>query len=419
MLEALRNAWKIPELRRRITFTCLMFLVFRIGSHIPVPGIDPRVLQDVFNQGNLLGFLDLFSGGALKRVSIFALSVTPYITSSIVIQLLTIVIPSWEEMAKEGEEGRKKLAQYTRYATVILALIQALGMVAWMKSAIINPNWVTYTVIVLALTAGTAFLMWLGEEITDKGIGNGISLIIFAGIVSRLPVGIVQVISYLKVGAISIINVILLLLASLAIVVAVIYVQEGERRISVQYSKRVVGRRVYGGQSTHIPLKVNQAGVIPIIFASSVLLFPATIAQFVSHPWAQAVARVLQVGTPLYTILYFGLSIFFTFFYTAITFNPVEVSKNMQKYGGFIPGIRPGRPTSDYISRVLYRITVVGALFIALVAVLPMFMGKITGAEGLSFGGTGVLIVVGVALETMKQIEAHMLMRHYEGFLKK
>jgi preprotein translocase subunit SecY len=419
VLEALRNAWKIPELRRRITFTCLMFLVFRIGSHIPVPGIDPRVLQDVFNQGNLLGFLDLFSGGALKRVSIFALSVTPYITSSIVIQLLTIVIPSWEEMAKEGEEGRKKLAQYTRYATVILALIQALGMVAWMKSAIINPNWVTYTVIVLALTAGTAFLMWLGEEITDKGIGNGISLIIFAGIVSRLPVGIVQVISYLKVGAISIINVILLLLASLAIVVAVIYVQEGERRISVQYSKRVVGRRVYGGQSTHIPLKVNQAGVIPIIFASSVLLFPATIAQFVSHPWAQAVARVLQVGTPLYTILYFGLSIFFTFFYTAITFNPVEVSKNMQKYGGFIPGIRPGRPTSDYISRVLYRITVVGALFIALVAVLPMFMGKITGAEGLSFGGTGVLIVVGVALETMKQIEAHMLMRHYEGFLKK
>ncbi|MGI6129294.1 MAG: preprotein translocase subunit SecY [bacterium] len=419
MLEALRNAWKIPDLRRRITFTFLMFLVFRIGSHVPVPGIDPRVLQDVFDQGNLLGFLDLFSGGALKRVSLFALSVTPYITASIVTQLLTIVIPRWEELAKEGEEGRKKLAQYTRYGTVILALIQAIGMVAWMRSAVITPNWTTYTVIVLALATGTAFLMWLGEEITDKGIGNGISLIIFAGIVSRLPVGLGQIVSYLKVGAIGVINVVLLLMVSLAIVVAVIYVQEGERRISVQYAKRVVGRRVYGGQSTHIPLKVNQAGVIPIIFASSVLLFPGTVAQFVRHPWAQAVARVLQVGAPLYTVLYFSLAVFFTFFYTAITFNPVEVSKNMQKHGGFIPGIRPGRPTSDYISRVLYRITVVGALFIALVAVLPMFMGRLTGVEGLSFGGTGVLIVVGVALETMKQIEAHMLMRHYEGFLKK
>jgi preprotein translocase subunit SecY len=419
VLEALRNAWKIPDLRRRITFTFLMFLVFRIGSHVPVPGIDPRVLQDVFDQGNLLGFLDLFSGGALKRVSLFALSVTPYITASIVTQLLTIVIPRWEELAKEGEEGRKKLAQYTRYGTVILALIQAIGMVAWMRSAVITPNWTTYTVIVLALATGTAFLMWLGEEITDKGIGNGISLIIFAGIVSRLPVGLGQIVSYLKVGAIGVINVVLLLMVSLAIVVAVIYVQEGERRISVQYAKRVVGRRVYGGQSTHIPLKVNQAGVIPIIFASSVLLFPGTVAQFVRHPWAQAVARVLQVGAPLYTVLYFSLAVFFTFFYTAITFNPVEVSKNMQKHGGFIPGIRPGRPTSDYISRVLYRITVVGALFIALVAVLPMFMGRLTGVEGLSFGGTGVLIVVGVALETMKQIEAHMLMRHYEGFLKK
>jgi preprotein translocase subunit SecY len=419
VIEALRNAWKIPELRQRITFTSLMFLVFRIGSHIPVPGIDPRILEDVFSQGNLLGFLDLFSGGALKRVSVFALGVTPYITASIVTQLLTIVIPSWEEMAKEGEEGRKKLAQYTRYATVVLALIQALSMVAWMRSAVIRPSFTTYAVIVLALSAGTAFLMWLGEEITDKGIGNGVSLIIFAGIVSRLPTGLVQVASYLKVGAIGIINVVLLGLAALGIVVAVIYVQEGERRITVQYAKRVVGRRVYGGQSTHIPLKVNQAGVIPIIFASSVLLFPGTVAQFVNHPWAQAVAGALQMGKPLNTVLYFGLTIFFTFFYTAITFNPVEVAKNMQKYGGFIPGIRPGRPTSEYLSRVLYRITVVGALFIALVAILPIFMGTLTGVQGLSFGGTGVLIAVSVALETMKQIEAHMLMRHYEGFLKK
>ncbi|MDI3538443.1 MAG: preprotein translocase subunit SecY [Bacillota bacterium] len=419
MLSALRNAWKIPDLRRRITFTLLMFLVFRIGSHIPVPGIDPRVLQDVFAQGNLLGFLDLFSGGALKRVSIFALSVTPYITSSIIVQLLTIVIPRWEELAKEGEEGRKKLAQYTRYGTVVLALIQAAGMVAWMREAIVRPGWVSWSIIVLALTAGTAFLMWLGEEITDKGIGNGISLIIFAGIVSGLPAGLGKIIGYIQVRAINVLNILLLAVVVLAVIVAIIYVQEGERRITVQYAKRVVGRRVYGGQSTHIPLKVNQAGVIPIIFAMSVLLFPGTVAQFVHHPWAQAVANALQWGTTLNTVLYFGLNIFFTFFYTAVTFNPVDISKNLQKYGGFIPGIRPGRPTSDYISRVLYRITVAGALFIALVAILPMFMGTLTGVQGLYFGGTGVLIVVGVALETMKQIEAHMLMRHYEGFLKK
>lgn len=419
MLSALRNAWKIPDLRRRITFTLLMFLVFRIGSHIPVPGIDPRVLQDIFAQGNLLGFLDLFSGGALKRVSIFALSVTPYITSSIIVQLLTIVIPRWEELAKEGEEGRKKLAQYTRYGTVVLALIQAAGMVAWMRQAIVRPGWVSWSIIVLALTAGTAFLMWLGEEITDKGIGNGISLIIFAGIVSGLPAGLGKIIGYIQVRAINVLNILLLAVVALAVVVAIIYMQEGERRITVQYAKRVVGRRVYGGQSTHIPLKVNQAGVIPIIFAMSVLLFPGTVAQFVHHPWAQAVANALQWGTTLNTVLYFGLNIFFTFFYTAVTFNPVDISKNLQKYGGFIPGIRPGRPTSDYISRVLYRITVAGALFIALVAILPMFMGTLTGVQGLYFGGTGVLIVVGVALETMKQIEAHMLMRHYEGFLKK
>lgn len=419
MLDALRNAWKIPDLRRRLTFTLLMFLVFRIGSHIPVPGIDPRVLQDVFNQGNLLGFLDLFSGGALKRVSIFALSVTPYITASIIIQLLTIVIPKLEELAKEGEEGRKKLAQYTRYSTVVLALIQAAGMVAWMRDAVTHPGWVSWSIVVVALTAGTAFLMWLGEEITDKGIGNGISLIIFAGIVSRLPAGLGKIIGYVQVRAINVLNILLLAVVVLAVIVAIIYMQEGERRITVQYAKRMVGRRVYGGQSTHIPLKVNQAGVIPIIFAMSVLLFPGTVAQFVHHPWAQAVANALQWGTTLNTVLYFGLNVFFTFFYTAVTFNPVDISKNMQKYGGFIPGIRPGRPTSDYISRVLYRITVAGALFIALVAVLPMFMGSLTGVQGLYFGGTGVLIVVGVALETMKQIEAHMLMRHYEGFLKK
>ncbi|HHW91393.1 MAG TPA: preprotein translocase subunit SecY [Firmicutes bacterium] len=419
MLAALRNAWRIPELRQRIKFTFLMFLVFRIGSHIPVPNIDIAKIQEFLEAGTLFGFLDMFSGGALKSFSIFALSITPYITASIIMQLLTIVIPKWEQLAKEGEEGRKKLAQYTRYGAVILAFIQAVGMSMWMRNAVVDPSYLTYFVIAITLTAGTTFLMWLGEQITEKGIGNGISLIIFAGIVSQLPSGLGKIVGYVQVRAINILNILALAAIALLVVAAVIYIQEGERRITVQYAKRVVGRKIYGGQSTHIPLKVNQAGVIPIIFASSVLMFPGTVAQFINHPWARAVAGWLQFGTPLHTTLYVLLTIFFTYFYTAITFNPMDVADNMKKYGGFIPGLRPGKRTAEYIDRILSRLTLAGALFIAGIAIMPVFIGQLTGIQGIYFGGTGVLIVVGVALETMKQIEAHMLMRHYEGFMKK
>ncbi|HHY36879.1 MAG TPA: preprotein translocase subunit SecY [Firmicutes bacterium] len=419
MFAALRNAWRIPELRQRIKFTFLMFLVFRIGTHIPVPNIDIAQIQEFLEAGTLFGFLDLFSGGALKSFSVFALSITPYITASIIMQLLTIVIPKLEELAKEGEEGRKKITQYTRYGTVVLAFIQAVGMSLWMRSAVIDPSLLTFFVIAVTLTAGTTFLMWLGEQITEKGIGNGISLIIFAGIVSQLPSSLGKIIGYIQVRAINILNILALAAVALVVIIAVIYIQEGERRITVQYAKRVVGRKIYGGQSTHIPLKVNQAGVIPIIFASSVLMFPGTVAQFINHPWAQAVAGWLQFGTPLHTILYVLLTIFFTFFYTAITFNPMDVAENMKKYGGFIPGLRPGRRTAEYIDRILNRLTLAGALFIAAIAVMPVFIGQITGIQGIYFGGTGVLIVVGVALETMKQLEAYMLMRHYEGFMKK
>ncbi|NLJ34145.1 MAG: preprotein translocase subunit SecY [Firmicutes bacterium] len=419
MFEALRNAWKIPELRQRIKFTFFMFLVFRIGSHIPVPNIDVSKIQEFLEAGTLFGFLDLFSGGALKSFSIFALSITPYITASIIMQLLTIVIPRLEELAKEGQEGQEKISQYTRYAAIILAFIQAVGMSMWMRNAVIEPTRLTFFVIAITLTAGTTFLIWLGEQITEKGIGNGISLIIFAGIVSRLPSSMGKLLTYVQVKAINILNVLALAVVVLLVIAAIIYIQEGERRITVQYAKRVVGRKIYGGQSTHIPLKVNQAGVIPIIFASSVLMFPGTVAQFINHPWAQAVAGWLQFGTFLHTSLYVLLTIFFTYFYTAVSFNPMDVADNMRKYGGFIPGLRPGRRTGEYIERILSRLTLVGALFIAAIAVMPVFMGRLTGIEGIYFGGTGVLIVVGVALETMKQIEAHMLMRHYEGFMKK
>jgi len=419
VFEALRNAWKIPELRQRIKFTFLMFLVFRIGSHIPVPNIDVAKIQEFLEAGTLFGFLDLFSGGALKSFSVFALSITPYITASIIMQLLTIVIPRLEELAKEGQEGQEKITQYTRYAAIVLAFIQAVGMSMWMRNAVIEPTYLTFFVIAITLTAGTTFLIWIGEQITEKGIGNGISLIIFAGIVSRLPGSLVKLFSYVQVRAINILNVLALAVVVLVVIGAIIYIQEGERRITVQYAKRVVGRKIYGGQSTHIPLKVNQAGVIPIIFASSVLMFPGTVAQFINHPWAQAVAGWLQFGTFLHTSLYVLLTIFFTYFYTAVSFNPMDVADNMRKYGGFIPGLRPGRRTGEYIERIMGRLTLVGALFIAAIAVMPVFMGNLTGIEGIYFGGTGVLIVVGVALETMKQIEAHMLMRHYEGFMKK
>ena len=418
MLESIRRAWRLPDLRRRILYTLAMLLVFRVGTHVPVPGIDTAEIERLFKEGTLFGMLDLFSGGALRTYSVFAMSITPYINASIIMQLLTLVIPRLEELQKEGEEGRKKITQYTRYLTVVLALIQALGMTMGLRSAVLRPTWDSFAIIALSLTAGTAFLMWLGEQITEKGIGNGISLLIFAGIVARLPAGAGSVGTYLRGGRVSILNLVLLLIIGALAIAAVVWVNEGQRRLPVQYPKRVVGRRMYGGQSAHIPLRVNQAGVIPIIFASSVLTLPMTLAQFINRPWALGLANVFRYDRPLYLSLYAMMVIFFTYFYTAIVFNPMEVSNNIKKYGGFIPGLRPGKPTSDYLTRVMNRVTLAGSLFLAVVAVMPYFMGTVTNIPGLYFGGTALLIVVGVALETMKQIEAHLVMRQYQGFLR-
>ena len=409
---------KITELRQKIIFTLVMFLVFRLGTHIPVPGVNAAVIEQLFTSGNLFGLLDMFSGGALSKFSIFAMSITPYINASIIMQLLTVVVPKFEQWSKEGEEGRKKITQITRYGTVGLGFVQAIGMAFGLKVAIINPSFGNILIIALTLTAGTTFLMWLGEQITEKGIGNGISLIIFAGIVSRLPDGIYTIYEYVIAGTINIFNVFLFLIIAVAMIVFVIMIQQGQRRIPVQYAKRVVGRKMYGGNSTHIPLKVNQAGVIPIIFASSVLMFPVTIAQFVDVAWVKTVAGWFAWGTPLQTVLYALLIIFFTYFYTAVTMNISDMADNMKKHGGFIPGIRPGKPTADYLDRVMTRITLAGSVFLAIIAILPNFVGAVTNLQGVYFGGTALLIVVGVALDTMKQIEALVLMRHYQGFMK-
>lgn len=418
MLSALSNILKITELRQKVVFTLAMFLVFRAGTHIPVPGVDVSVIEQMFTSGNLFGLLDLFSGGALSKFSVFAMSITPYINASIIMQLITVVVPTFEQWSKEGEEGRKKLTQITRYGTVLLGFVQAIGMAIGLKSAIINPGIASTILIALTLTAGTTFLMWLGEQITEKGIGNGISLIIFAGIVSRLPDGVYVIYQYLTAGTISFLNVLLFAIIGVAMIVLVIAISQGQRRIPVQYAKRVVGRKTYGGHSTHIPLKVNQAGVIPIIFASSVLMFPVTIAQFVDIPWVKTVAGYFAWGTPLQTFLYALLIIFFTYFYTAVTLNISDMAENMKKYGGFIPGLRPGKPTADYLDRVMTRITLAGSIFLAGIAILPNFIAAVTNIPGVYFGGTALLIVVGVALDTMKQIEAIVLMRHYQGFMK-
>ena len=418
MLGALSNILKITELRQKIVFTLAMFVVFRAGTHIPVPGVNAAVIEQLFTSGNLFGLLDLFSGGALSKFSIFAMSITPYINASIIMQLLTVVVPKFEQWGKEGEEGRKKITQITRYGTVVLGFIQAIGMAFGLKQAIINPSIGSILLIALTLTAGTTFLMWLGEQITEKGIGNGISLIIFAGIVSRLPDGLHVIYQYLTAGSISWFNVLFFLFIAVAMIVFVIAIQQGQRKIPVQYAKRVVGRKMYGGHSTHIPLKVNQAGVIPIIFASSVLMFPVTIAQFIDIPWVKTVAGYFAWGTPLQTILYALLIMFFTYFYTAVTMNISDMADNMKKYGGFIPGLRPGKPTADYLDRVMTRITLAGSIFLALIAILPNFVAAATNIQGVYFGGTALLIVVGVALDTMKQIESLVLARHYQGFMK-
>lgn len=422
MLSTLRNAWKIPDLRKRILYTLMMLIIFRIGSSIPVPGVDINYIKKVVDQAGLLSFYDLVAGGAFRNFTIFALSITPYITASIIMQLLTIAIPSIEELSKSGEEGRKRMVQYTRYGTIILALIQSIGIsVGLFRGALVSKDAFSISVIVLTLTAGTAFLMWLGEKITEKGIGNGISLIIFGGIISRVPGSLVQATQLFKEGQINLIQLIVFAVVGLLIIAGVIAIQQGSRKIPVQYAKRVVGRKMYGGQSTHIPMKVNQAGVIPVIFAASLLAFPQTLSFFFKGEFQTFISKWLspsgQPGVWIYIGLEALLIIFFTYFYTAVTFNVTEVSNNMKNYGGFIPGIRPGKPTEEYLSKVLSRLTLVGAIFLAAIASLPTLIFQL-GHVPFRFGGTSLLIVVGVALETMKQIEAQMLMRHYQGFLK-
>lgn len=425
MLDALKNAFQIADLRRKLIFTALMLVVYRLGSFVPAPGVDPSRLAELFQQGgNVFGLLDLFAGGNLSRFTVFALGVNPYITASIIINLLTVVIPKLEELAKEGVEGRKKIAQWTRYGTVALAIIQAYGTYLLISrtqfdggaTAVVNPGPLTTLLIITTLTAGSMFLMWLGEIITEYGIGNGISLIIFFGIVARLPAATIQVFQSIGAGGLNPLAVLGFLVIAVLIIAGVIMIQEGQRRVPVQYAKRVVGRKLYGGTSTSIPLRVNQAGVIPVIFASSVLALPITLLSY--FPKAQGVARAIGYGTVWYNLIEVVLIIFFTYFYTAITFNPMQVADNMKKYGGFIPGLRPGRPTAEYLERVLTRITFAGALFLAAIAVLPSILTSVFNMRAFYFGGTSLLIMVGVALDTMRQIEAHLLMRHYEGFIK-
>ncbi len=420
MFETLKNAWRIDDLRKKIIYTLLMLLVYRVGSFIPVPGIDSSYIRDLVEGNTLLGLLDIISGGAFANFTIFAMGITPYINASIIMQLLTVAIPRLEQLAKEGQEGQKKIAQYTRYATVVLAFIQAIGITYGLAGeALENRNLLGYIIVALTLTAGTAFLMWLGEQITDKGIGNGISLLIFTSIISRLPVAVVSLWQLAFVAkTISPWSLPIVVVFAILLVAAVIFVDSGERRIPVQYAKRVVGRKVYGGQSTHIPLKVNSSGVLPIIFAVSILSLPQIIAQFFPGSGFNAwVEKYFDQGTALYGVLYALFIIFFTFFYTQITFNPVEIANNLRQYGGFVQGIRPGKPTADYLARISNRITLVGSLFLVAVAIIPIAASAAANMP-MYFGGTAILIVVGVALETVKQLEAQMLMRHYRGFLK-
>jgi len=419
LLDSLKNALKVSELKTRILYTLGMIFIFRLGAHIPVPGVNTEKFAELVSSGMIFGFFDVISGGALKNFSVFAMSITPYINASIIMSLLQVVIPHLERLAKEGEEGRKKITEYTRYLTVALAFIQGLGMVLGVKGSLYNPGILAYVITAITITAGTTFLMWMGEQITERGIGNGISLLIFAGIVSRVPQGIGRLVEYLNTGTINVLSVLLLIVIGGLVIAGVVAVQEGQRRIPVQYAKRVVGRRVYGGQTTHLPLRVNQAGVIPIIFASSLLMFPETIVKmFQNSAVAIFYGKYLGWGTAGHTLMYALLIIGFTYFYTTIIMNPVDVADNIKKYGGFIPGMRPGRPTADYITRVMGRITLFGAIFLALIAILPNFVLLATEIPNIYFGGTSLLIVVGVALDTMKQMESHLLMRSYQGFIK-
>lgn len=424
MLKTIAQAWKVAEIRSKIIFTLLMLVVFRIGSNIPVPNIDRTVLAQMFTgDAGLFDLFDLFSGGAFSNFTIFALSITPYITASIIVQLLGMAFPYFQRLAQSGTEGRKKMAQITRYLTVVLGLIQAIGLtVGLFRQAIIDTGVFSIILVILVLTAGTAFLMWLGEQINEKGVGNGISLIIFAGIVARIPSGIRSLVTSIQAGTISIITLIILVILAILVIAGVVMIQEGQRRIPVQYAKRVVGRKMYGGQSTHIPMKVNQSGVIPIIFALSLLQFPLTITYFFPDTgFTDFVTKWLSpAGNPgvwVYGVLNVMLIIAFTYFYTGATFNPVDVANNMKANGGFIPGIRPGKATEEYLQKVLSRITIVGAIFLAVIATLPTILSVVTTLN-IQFGGTSLLIAVGVALDTVRQLENQMLMRNYQGFLK-
>jgi preprotein translocase subunit SecY len=425
----LRNIFKIPELRRRVLITLALILVYRIGRHVPTPGVDGAALTAFFEgqKGTLFGLFDLFSGGNMKRATIFALGIMPYISSSIIFQLLVTVIPYLEKLSKEGETGRKKITQYTRYGTVVLSVIQSMSISLWLETlapggipVVSDPGWSFRLMTVLTMTAGTAFIMWLGEKITEFGIGNGISLIIFAGIIAAMPGGTIKVVNNLLHGEMHIGIFIVLLLIMVAVVMAIVFMQAGQRRVRVQYAKRIKGRKVYGGQSTHIPLRVNTAGVIPVIFASSIIMFPQTILTFVGGQGGivEQVAMWLRPGNVGYIVLDVILIVFFTYFYTAVVLNPVDMAENMKKYGGYIPGIRPGKKTAEFIDRILTRITLAGALFLAAVDVMPTVLIRFLNVP-FYFGGTGLLIVVGVALDTMRQVESHLLMRHYDGFVTK
>ncbi len=425
LLTSFQNIFKIPELRTRIMFTLMMLVVYRIGAHVPTPGINNEELAKFLHEqgGALLGFLDIFSGGALSRLTIFALGVMRYFSASIILQLLTVVIPQLTKLAKEGERVRKQIIKYTRIGTIGIALIQGFGIAVGLEGMnegafVLTPGWPFRLMTVITLTAGTAFLMWLGEQITERGVGNGISLIIFSGIVAQLPSAVVQTFHLYKIGELSFILLVTLAVVMLAVVAAIVFLETGRRKVPVQYAKRVIGRKVFGGQSTHIPLKINTAGVIPPIFASSLIAFPATIAGFIQIPWVQAFGAQLAPGSVLYTLTYVGLIIFFCFFYTAVILNPVDMADNLKKYGGFIPGIRPGQRTSDYIYKVLTRVTFAGSIYLAIVCVIPEILIYKIGVP-FYFGGTSLLIVIGVGLDTAQQIESHMLMRDYGGFLGK
>ncbi|MEJ2183769.1 MAG: preprotein translocase subunit SecY [Nitrospirota bacterium] len=420
-----QNIFKIAELKSRVILTFALLAVYRVGCHIPTPGVNGEELSKFLTErgGALMGFFDLFSGGALSRVTIFALGIMPYISASIIFQLLTVVVPSIGKLAKEGEAGRKKITKYTRFATVGISIIQsgfiAVGLEGMAEGAFIShPGWSFRLMTMLTLTSGTAFIMWLGEQITERGIGNGISLIIFAGIVARFPAAVISTVNLVQANELSIFFMVFLIAMMVAVVGFIIFIERGQRKIPVQYAKRVVGRKVYGGQSTHLPLKINTSGVIPPIFASSIIMFPATLAGFINIPWVQSLSRQLAPGTWMYTTLYVGMIFFFAYFYTAVVFNPVDVADNLKKYGGYIPGIRPGQKTSEYLYRVLTRLTFVGGIYLAAVCILPAFLIRRFNVP-FYFGGTSLLIVVGVALDTVSQVESHLVTRSYEGFLTK